>query len=276
MLKKTLLLTAFMCVYAILVNNSYVYTNAFQPPTGRTGAPGEQTCASASCHNGTVNSGSGSVDISFSGGGVFEGGETYDVTVVVNDGSGSVFGFEMIALTDDGTSVGAFDANGSGIVAVRTVGSKEYVHHRSAPSSNTFEFKWTAPEENVGNVTFYACGNAANGNGNHIGDLVYTSSFSSVFTDIETYTPEKLSLHTFPNPATSHFNINYQLTQTELMTISAYDASGRLVKVLFEGAENTGVQEHRFDLESNELDSGLYFIMLQSENFVSSTKLFVQ
>ena len=275
MLKKTLLLTALLCVYGILMNNSYVYTNAFQPPTGRTGAPGEQTCASASCHTGTVNSGSGSVDISFSGGGVYEAGETYDVSVVVND-SGSKFGFEMVALDANGNGVGTFDVNGASNVAVRTVGGKEYIHHRSAPSTNTFDFKWIAPAEDAGTVTFYASGNAANGNGGRTGDAIYTNQFSTLFTNIETYRPEKLSLNLFPNPSNEYFNLSYQLTQTELMTISAYDASGRLVEVLFEGAEDAGVQQHHFDLENSQLTSGMYFITLQSESFVSSTKLFVR
>ena len=277
MLKKTLLLTAVLCVYAILMNNSYVYTNSFQPPTGRTGAPGEQTCAAAGCHNTGVNTGSGSLDISFSGGGVFEAGVTYDVSVVVND-SGSKFGFEMVALNGSGESVGTFDTNGSNNIAIRTVGGKEYIHHRSAPSSNTFNFKWTAPADEVGEVTFYAAGNAADGNGFASQDKIYTNQFSTMFTNIPTYNPEELSLNLFPNPTenTNYFNLEYQLTQNELMTISAYDATGRLVKVLFEGVENAGVQQHRFSLEENELKPGLYFITLQSETFVSSTRLFVQ
>ncbi len=275
MLKKTLLLTALLCVYAILINNSYVYTNAFQPPLSRTGAPGEQTCSAAGCHNTPVNSGNGSLDISFSGGDVFEADVTYDMTVLVND-SGNKFGFEMIALDENGNSIGNFDSNGDPNIAVRTVSTKQYIHHKSAPSSNTFNFKWTAPSENVGSVTFYASGNAANGNGSNSGDKIYTNNFSTLFTGIEKYSAEKLSLKTFPNPATNYFNIGYQLPQTELMTISAYDVSGRLVKVLFEGAENAGAQQHRFDLEENELTAGVYLILLQSETFVSSTKLFVQ
>ncbi|MEZ4887425.1 MAG: choice-of-anchor V domain-containing protein [Chitinophagales bacterium] len=275
MLKKFLLLTALVCVYAILVNNSYVYTNDFQPPTGRTGAPGELTCSAASCHNTPVNSGTGSLDISFSGGDVYEAGVTYDMSVVVNDNGGK-FGFEMIALSESGTSIGSFDANGAANITVRTIGGKQYISHKNAPSSNTFNFKWTAPNEDAGAVTFYAAGNAANGNGASSGDKIYTNNYSTLFTGIERYDAEKLSLNTFPNPATNYFNLEYQLAKNELMTLVAYDASGRQVKVLFEGAENAGVQRHRFDLQSNELTSGVYLIMLQSETFISSTKLFVQ
>jgi uncharacterized protein (TIGR03437 family) len=39
-----------------------------------------------------------------------------------------------------------------------------------------FQFDWTPPATNVGPVTFYAAGNAANGNGAPTGDLIYTTS----------------------------------------------------------------------------------------------------
>jgi uncharacterized protein (TIGR03437 family) len=40
----------------------------------------------------------------------------------------------------------------------------------------TFQFDWTPPATNAGPVTFFAAGNAANGDGANTGDLVYTTS----------------------------------------------------------------------------------------------------
>ncbi len=272
MLKKTLLLTAMLCVYAILINNSYVYTRSGTPPPARTGAPGQNTCASAGCHSGAANAGNGSVDISFVGE-EYALGETYDMKVVVNE-SGSRFGFEMVALDENGNNAGAFiTSSGNG---VQTSGGLDYIGHRNAPNSNEFNFQWTAPTEDVGTISFYVAGMAANGNGSTSGDLVYTNSLDILLTNIETFEAEKLSLKAFPNPANNQFGLEYQLPQNELMTISAYDVSGRLVEVLFDGAENAGKQRHQFTLEETNLTSGVYFITLQSETFVSSTKLFVQ
>lgn len=278
MLKKTLLLTAVLCVYAILVNNSYVYTRSGTPPPARTGAPGESTCTGGGCHVGVANTGSGSIDISLQSGGVYFPGDTYDMTVEVNDNSKQEFGFEMVAIDENGNNAGTFITGGNNKVGVQTFGNRDYIGHRNSSSTNSFSFQWMAPTEDVGMITFYASGNAANGNNSTSGDLIYTNELSILLTNIPTYTPEKLGLNLFPNPAanTNYFNLEYQLTQTELMTISAYDASGRLVKVLFEGAENAGVQQHQFDLTANELTAGVYYISLQSETFVSSVKLIVQ
>src|ERR1041385_7098079 len=38
--------------------------------------------------------------------------------------------------------------------------------------------RWKAPSQTVGRVTFYAAGNAANGNGDPSGDFIYTTSVS--------------------------------------------------------------------------------------------------
>ena len=57
-----------------------------------------------------------------------------------------------------------------------------FIQQTSAGSRNgtrggaTFEFDWTPPSSNAGPVTFYAAGNAANGNGANTGDFIYTSS----------------------------------------------------------------------------------------------------
>src|SRR5205807_306485 len=40
----------------------------------------------------------------------------------------------------------------------------------------TFEFDWTPPATNAGDVIFYVAGNAANGNDNETGDHIYTNS----------------------------------------------------------------------------------------------------
>ena len=57
-----------------------------------------------------------------------------------------------------------------------------FIEHTSAgtrngtPGGATFEFDWTPPATNAGPVTFYAAGNAANGNGSPTGDQIYTTS----------------------------------------------------------------------------------------------------
>ena len=47
---------------------------------------------------------------------------------------------------------------------------------RGTTGGATFQFDWTPPATNVGKVTFYLAGNAANGNDQSTGDRIYTAS----------------------------------------------------------------------------------------------------
>ena len=61
---------------------------------------------------------------------------------------------------------------------------REYITHtltgtRAGTTSGvTFEFDWTPPATDVGEIILYAAGNAANGNNSDTGDRIYTTSVS--------------------------------------------------------------------------------------------------
>src|SRR5262249_59953992 len=67
-----------------------------------------------------------------------------------------------------------------------TVGGnlRQYIEHTfngiqpTGSGEGSWVFTWTAPATSVGRVTFYAAGNAANGNGGTSGDFIYTTSVS--------------------------------------------------------------------------------------------------
>src|SRR5262249_3171120 len=58
----------------------------------------------------------------------------------------------------------------------------QYIEHTfngvqpTAPDQGSWAFTWTAPAISVGRVTFYAAGNAANGDGTNQNDFIYTTS----------------------------------------------------------------------------------------------------
>ncbi len=62
----------------------------------------------------------------------------------------------------------------------------QYIEHSSAgyystrgqTASATYEFDWTPPSSNVGNVTIYLAGNAANGDLTVNGDHIYTTTYT--------------------------------------------------------------------------------------------------
>jgi hypothetical protein len=169
---------------------------SYQPPTERTGAPGEGTCAA--CH---------------SGGGTFDGsltiaappeynpGQSYTVTVVLQDPGQSRWGFELIPLrrdpgTQDLTLAGSLTNLSPLTLIQESLDGRQYISHTSniqdagepdgtfagtADGPVSWSFTWTAPAAGSDTVTFYAAGNAANNNGSAGGgDFVYTASAVSL------------------------------------------------------------------------------------------------
>lgn len=170
-----------------------VWAYPFGPPPRSTGAPGDQTCAQAGCHLGTaVNSSNGKVEFSFDGGNTYTPGERKRVTLTITDTGGgrNVFGFQAssrLASNTQSGQAGSFIPGSAQFVQCEDGRDRpangcpasvalEFIQHNSASTSNTFTFEWTAPSTNVGDVKFYAAGNAANGDGRNTGDRIYTTS----------------------------------------------------------------------------------------------------
>lgn len=154
------------------------------PPPAHTNAPGEGNCTE--CHFGSaLNSNGGSVAITNLPTS-YTPGQQVDVTVTVSFAGRSTFGFQLTAIDDSGKQAGTFtltDANAMQIFEDSVNGNaRSYVEHTSngvtaqTPGKRSWTFTWTAPATNVGKVTFYAAGNAANGNFNSTGDNIYTTS----------------------------------------------------------------------------------------------------
>lgn len=170
-----------------LVGMAAVQAFAFSggPPPGRTGAPPGTTCTA--CHQGTVNSGAGSVRIEFSGGSTYTPGTAYKVRVTLSDPQAQRWGFEMTArIGAERLILGGTFAVDNATTTQFSPGSSpgEYVCHTSAGTaagtagSNSWEVSWTAPAAGSGPVVLFAAGNAANGNGANSGDSVYTTSLT--------------------------------------------------------------------------------------------------
>ncbi len=143
---------------------------AGDPPPGN-------TCHN--CHNSfPLNSGDGQLDLS--GITSYVPGETYTLSVHIEDPDQSRWGFQLTA--KDNANNGF-----QGVFTITDVENTErnggYVNHTTAGTYNgagegNWSFQWTAPSEDVGPITFYYCGNAANGNFNNQGDYIYRESLT--------------------------------------------------------------------------------------------------
>lgn len=157
---------------------------SFGPPEEKTGAPNEGTCADANCHTGNdLNAAGGSLMVTIPE--TYQPNEVYEIIVNLARDGQSRWGFEMTALDGNGASAGSFEVSDAVNTQLKDKNSKQYIMHTAAGSAqgtndeNQWTLKWTAPDTDIGPITFYAAGNAANGNFIPTGDYIYTTQEES-------------------------------------------------------------------------------------------------
>lgn len=156
-------------------------------PLANTGSPGDgpsNTCAKGGCHVSVVNSfpGNVSIDVSDIPAQGYTPGETYTIGVQVTESGRFTFGFQLTAEDINKNKMGSYTP-GTGVRKEFT----NWVTHSTESASGSWTFDWTAPS-GAEDITFYASGNAANGNGTASGDHIYTTSATvsrSVFASID-------------------------------------------------------------------------------------------
>ncbi len=173
-----------ICVVLLFffVASSTVFAYSFNPPNEKTDAPGENNCMQ--CHSGNpLNAIGGALVLTVPE--TYTPGEEYDIVVKLSREGQKRWGFQMTALNSKNVRAGSFtsvDPNTN----TEVTNSRQYIEHSAAgtaqgtPDMNSWMFKWKAPESDIGPITFYAAGNAANNNFGTSGDYIYTQSTSSI------------------------------------------------------------------------------------------------
>jgi uncharacterized protein (TIGR03437 family) len=109
------------------------------------------------------------------------------ITVTLAQSNRGRYGFELTAIDDAGKKAGDLTPNdGRTQTKLSSINGnqRQYIEHTfsgNSPSSagqGSWTFKWKAPAQSVGRVTFYVAGNAANGTGSTDGDSIYTTQQS--------------------------------------------------------------------------------------------------
>ncbi len=164
------------------------------PPIKRTGATVDGGVNCAACHRTFAPANSdptGSVRITADN---YTPGVKQTIKVTVTHPAAARWGFQLTARTvsDESKPAGTFAANdvvkvmcdnGSnlGVAAPCDAAQLQFAEHLSAPRGNagdgfTFTVDWTPPATDLGDVIFYAAGNAADGGGTSANDRIYTTS----------------------------------------------------------------------------------------------------
>ena len=171
-------------VLLFAVSTGSVFAFSFGPPEEKTGAPNEGTCADANCHTGNdLNASGGSLMLTTPE--TYEPNQVYEIIVSLARDGQSRWGFEMTALDGNGAGAGSFEIADVATTQLKEKGGKQYIMHTADGSAqgtndeNQWTLKWTAPDADIGPITFYAAGNAADGNFIPTGDYIYTEQAES-------------------------------------------------------------------------------------------------
>lgn len=275
MKKLTLLsLTALLTITLIICNLQTSQTHPNSPDWGYTGAPSENTCGKSSCHNNTPNSGAGTLSITFDSQ-YYVPGNTYLVTVSTDETGMSRFGFETNCLDATNTKQGSATLiNTTNTSFNNTTLNRWYVGHKSAGSTKTWTFNWTAPATNAGDLTFYVASICANNNNNSSGDHCYTNSavFQPQPNSVINVLSNENDFQLIQNPVTDKILVSYNNSIKGKSLIRLLDLNGRVVKILLNEEQNTGSQTSTFLAPET---SGLYLIDYSNGNNHTVKKVIV-
>ncbi len=274
-MKKTITLT-FACVTILTAMSFDVLTG--NGKAGATGSPGEKSCVG--CHNTYgLNSGTGSLTIQSAAlvNWKYEPDKTYTINVTVTNPGTSLFGIGFEALTAAGANAGTLVPGTTTKISNATVSGNQRTSITHTGSGNTgtdsfvFTFTWQSPSTDVGDVTFYCAGNAANGNKTTAGDYIYAVS-QVVKSPSSVGIPEQevfgKHIRIFPNPATDHLQLVNTLNALEPMQIKILDAKGSLIRQ----QQNIRSNER---IELNDINAGFYTLQVETAGRITS-KLFIK
>lgn len=240
------------------------------PPTGRTGAPGETTCGASGCHSGGAYT--GSVTISGIPDTVLPN-QSYTVTLT-NTSNAVRAGFELTCLDATNAKCGTFTA-GSGSSIGTGSGSKQYVRQSTPKNlsggSAAWTFTWKAPATLANPaIHFYFVSLAANGNGNKSGDNVLQANKT-----VTLYQPVSGSediannaiVSIFPNPVSGQMHITLAEGKKGVLTIS--DLQGKVVL-------ESKLTESETLIQTGNLPKGVYTASVRVDGAISSKQIIVQ
>ncbi|MBT7618087.1 MAG: T9SS type A sorting domain-containing protein [Calditrichaeota bacterium] len=164
--------------------------------------------------------------------------------------------FELGAYTNSGMLVGAGRFDDQGRCGIAVWGDDEFTDEvEGLTEGEAFSLKlWNGIELKDLNASTVSQGEG----------LVYsTNGFTMLDVSEAELMPEEFYLsQAYPNPFNSTMRVNYGLPVSSDITLSVYDATGRLVATLFNGNQSIG--NHTVVWEASDIAAGIYLVRMQS------------
>ena len=272
---------------AILLSNKN--GRASQEKAGNTGAPGDQALPNGtpitcnSCHLASPITCSTAVSVLDTAGNAvtqYKPGDKYTarVTITTLTGVPKGYGFQMIALRDNGnTDLDGFSDPGNQTVnnyKIATIpNGRTYAEHDNVSTPNIFNVVWTAPAAGTGNITFYAAGNAVDKNGLNSGDGSSVTTLKlNESGSVATHNPgaERIALQLWPNPASSVVYLSFLSPGAGNYQISVRDLSGTTV---WSTAQQMPAGEQQIEIPAAGWGAGVYFLSVWGNEVSGNIKV---
>ncbi|MFN4298910.1 MAG: choice-of-anchor V domain-containing protein [Thermaurantimonas sp.] len=180
MKKHTARIAAIISCAALVTGRLTSYSSGFFG-NGYTGSPGNNGMTCVSCHSGSpVTTAQGAISSNIPSSG-YVPGQSYIITITAQHPTFNTFGFMLTAESSSGAKAGNWTILNTTETQLTAGGA--YVSHTSSGisgmnNSKTWTVQWTAPTPGVGQVTFYAAINRANGNFSTSGDQIQTATLA--------------------------------------------------------------------------------------------------
>lgn len=261
------------------------YTKAHRNPwgaaAGNTGAPGESPLACAQCHSGGTTDGTAENLLIVTDGAnqvtEYIPGNIYTVSLGMASNPAKK-GFQATALDPSNTMAGNFTS----LAGVNVDGTaRKYANHTIASNTSStvaWQWTWTAPATNVGDVTFYVASNRANNNGNNQGDIIYLSQHViSVAANAGQAELEKNKndFKAFFNGNENALGLQFNSLNAGKVFVNLIDASGKSVFSHEIGEASIGANAFSVKLPES-VKNGMYFAHVFVHNTPMSAKVMIQ
>ena len=79
-------------------------------------------------------------------------------------------------------------------------------------------------------------------------------------------------LNIYPNPFSDNIQFDFDLKNTEKVSILVQDITGKTITTIFDGKLNAGTQKIEWK-KGNEIPAGIYFARIQVGNIIKTQKL---
>lgn len=257
-------------LYLLMILGGIAFTSSILYPTGspggKTGSPGDGGSTCTDCHSGNATTVSNwiTTNVPVSG---YVPGQTYTITASAIHSGAEKYGFEITSEDLSSNKVGTMVITDAG--QTKKVNANRAVTHTPTGTTpvgggKSWSFDWTAPAAGTGTVRFYAAFNAANGDGNNTGDVIYLSS-QSVFeatTGITDNIAALVDVEIYPNPFKDFIDLSAGIIDKPVISVHVAGMDGRNVYTSNEYIRSG----EKVRINTSNFSKGIYFVTILFEN----------